>query len=185
MYSFVAVSGQIQAGFAGFPHSTSGATGPSTVVECGPHAEMASMSRRMASALGATGFLSFDFMIERATGNAFLLECNPRPNQVSHLGVRIGADLCSALMSGLRNGSACIGGRGSLDANTKSSELVTLFPQEWLHDPASPALQGYYHDVPWDDPSLIARFVRGGPGNACQNHCVERKRIWFQFLQGC
>ena len=156
MYSFVATAGRLHAGFAGFPRSTSTVTGPSTVVECGPHAGMAEASCRMAAAVGATGFVSFDFMIERGSGKAFLLECNPRPNQVSHLGERIGVDLCAALLAGLRAG---MGAATRPAAEPRSSEKVALFPQEWLRASDSPVLQECYHDVPWDDERLLLRLA--------------------------
>ena len=119
---------------------------------------MAASSERMVAALGATGFLSFDFMIERATGNAFLLECNPRPNHVTHLGGRLGVDLCSALHAGLRP-PARAGSRDTPPLGPHDSGTIALFPQEWLRAPDSAALHDGYHDVPWDDPDLVVRLA--------------------------
>jgi hypothetical protein len=39
-------------------------------------------------------------------------------------------------------------------------DIVTLFPQEWMRDPASPFLTSGYHDVPWEEPELLRACVR-------------------------
>jgi hypothetical protein len=39
-------------------------------------------------------------------------------------------------------------------------DTIALFPQEWIRDPQSPALQSAYHDVPWQEPALIRDCVR-------------------------
>ena len=158
MYTFVALHGRMLAGFAGLPRTTLSATGPSTVVEFRAHPELAEASARMVAALGATGFVSFDFVIETATGKAFLLECNPRPNQVSHLGKRMGVDLCATLLAGLRAGPvASDAASAPLVANR--CETITLFPHEWLRASDSPAFDTFHHDVPWDDATLLKRLA--------------------------
>lgn len=172
MYTLVAHAGQILAGFAGLPRTTANATGPSTVVDFGPHPDMAEASARMVRALGVTGFISFDFMIEHGTGKAYLLECNARPNQVSHLGARMGADFCAALLASLRAGAPA---PDVAPLEATHAETITLFPQEWLHAPASPAIAAHFHDVPWGDEPLIARMTaeavrrqpRKSPVRAC------------------
>lgn len=152
MYTAVALNGRMLAGFAGMPVTTNGAAGPSTVVELAHNDEMETASRLMIEATGATGFLSFDFMLERGTGKAFLLECNPRPNQVSHLGPRVGVDLARALASALRVPRRS-GPKAALSAT--SSSIVALFPAEWQRAPAGAAISEHFHDVPWDEPELM------------------------------
>jgi len=56
--------------------------------------------RRTAGALieawGLTGFIGFDFIVD-SQESAWLIECNPRPVSISHMGARVGEDLCRAL----------------------------------------------------------------------------------------
>jgi hypothetical protein len=40
-----------------------------------------------------------------------------------------------------------------------AGDVVALFPQEWMRDPASPYLTNAFHDVPWDDPALIRAWM--------------------------
>jgi hypothetical protein len=150
MYSCVARDGALLAGFAGMKQLTATPTGPSTVVRLGPHAEMARVAGTMVQALGATGFLAFDFLIEETTGRAFLLECNPRPNQVCHLGGRVGADLAKALAAG-ESGHAI---------EPDHERLITLFPQEWLARRTAETAADSEADVPCDDPKLFAFMLR-------------------------
>ena len=42
-------------------------------------------------------------------------------------------------------------------------EMIALFPNEWMRDPHSPFLRSAYHDVPFDDPALIADAHRRLP----------------------
>jgi hypothetical protein len=150
MYSCVAQSGALLGGFAGMKQQTATPTGPSTVVQLGPHGEMARAAGIMVGALGATGFLAFDFLIEETTGRAYLLECNPRPNQVCHLGGRVGVDLARALATG---------GTGHA-AEPDRERLITLFPQEWLAQRTAATAAGSEADVPCDDPRLVAFMLR-------------------------
>jgi len=150
MYSCVARNGVLLAGFAGMKRQTITPTGPSTVVQLGPHAEMARAAGIMVRALGATGFLAFDFLIEETTGRALLLECNPRPNQVGHLGDRVGADLAKALAAGESDHAI----------EPDRERLITLFPQEWLAQRRAETAAGSETDVPCDDPKLFAFMLR-------------------------
>ena len=151
MYCAVAVAGKLVAGFAGVTRQATSANGPSSVVWIGPDNEMEAAAAKMIAALGATGFIGFDFMIEAATGHAYLLECNPRPIQVSHLGARIGIDLCAAL-------AAELSGEQNPQPRSVTSETVALFPQEWQRDPAALAQCTEFRDAPLDDPRLM-RFM--------------------------
>ena len=152
MYTVAVHKGRVLAGFAGFALQTQSATGPSTIVRIGPHAEMAEASARLAGAMGATGFISFDFMIEAKTGKAYLLECNPRPIQIGHLGPRIGINLCDALARAVR-------GEVALQSGAANEATVAMFPQEWLRSPTTIAGLDAPLDVPWDDPELMRAMV--------------------------
>ncbi|ARN80810.1 hypothetical protein [Methylocystis bryophila] len=158
-YAALAWKGKMLAGFAGFVERASSANGPSCVVRLGAHEEMASASCALIAAAGATGFIGFDFMIEHATGKAFLLECNLRPVQATHLGSRIGVNLCEALADAIR-------GVPTPHPPPKREETVALFPQEWRRDPVGLADFRGFVDAPLDDPALLARMTGGKPLSA-------------------
>lgn len=148
MYCAVAIEGRIVAGFGGVALRTTGATGPSSIVRLGPHAEMAAASEKLCAAFGLTGFIGFDFMLEAATGRAYFLECNPRPIQVGHLASRLGTDLCGALACGLR--------RQEWERPTACrEETLALFPQEWQRNPQGIGALEMFVDVPWEDRALL------------------------------
>jgi hypothetical protein len=85
----------------------------------------------------------------------FMLECNPRPNQIFHLGHRVGADLCKTLANGLF-------GHQQPTARPKSKTVVPLFPQSWFFDEQA-ALAGVEElDVPRNDPSLLKFMLNRG-----------------------
>jgi hypothetical protein len=123
--------------------------GHATVVRRIDHPKMASAVEKMAKRLQLSGFHGFDFMLEESSGNAYLIEINPRATQVGHLSFGAGRDLPRALISALS-------GR-PIEAAPKASEndVIALFPQEWLRDPASPYLRSGYHDIPWNQPDLL------------------------------
>jgi hypothetical protein len=123
--------------------------GHATVVRRIDHQEMASAVEKMASRLQLSGFHGFDFMLAEGSRDAYLIEINPRATQVGHLAFGAGRDLPGALVSALAGRPA--------EATRKVSEndVIALFPQEWLRDPASPYLRSGYHDVPWNQPELL------------------------------
>lgn len=128
--------------------------GPSSVLRLIENAEMSAAAEKMVRRLGLTGILGFDFMLEADTGHAHLIEINPRATQVGHLALGAGRDLPAALYSAVS--------REPFRAAPKITEkdIVTLFPQEWMRDPASPFLTSGYHDVPWEEPELLRACVR-------------------------
>ncbi|MCB8881565.1 ATP-grasp domain-containing protein [Acidisoma cellulosilytica] len=133
-------------------------TGPSTVVRPIENADMAEASRRLVAALGCSGFVSFDFMLEPATGQASLIELNPRPIGTSHLGRLFGHDLCARLMQ-------CLDERFVPPAPVQSQppQAVALFPKEIErapHDLARLRKAGIYHDLPYDEPGVMAAYLR-------------------------
>jgi hypothetical protein len=93
-------------------------------------------------------------MLEAHTGNAHLIEINPRATQVGHLALGPGRDLPAALY-------AAISGEPFRAAKkVTENDTITLFPQEWMRDPASPFFTSGYHDVPWEEPELLRACVR-------------------------
>jgi len=130
------------------------AAGPSSVVRLIENAEMSATAEKLVRRLGLSGIHGFDFMLEGQTGNAHLIEINPRATQVGHLALGPGRDLPAALYS-------AVSGEPYRAAPTVThSDTITLFPQEWMRDPASAFLTSGYHDVPWEEPELLRACVR-------------------------
>jgi carbamoylphosphate synthase large subunit len=125
------------------------AAGPSSVLRRIQNADMSFAAETMVRALQLSGLHGFDFMLDPATGEAFLIEINPRATQVGHLTLGAGHDLPAALYA------AVTGQPVQPAAKLTDKEVIALFPQEWMRDPASPFLQSGYHDVPWDEPELL------------------------------
>jgi ATP-grasp domain len=128
--------------------------GPATVVRLIEDAEMSSAVERVVRRLNLSGVHGFDFIREECTGSAHLIEINPRATQVGHLTLGPGRDLPAALY-------AAVSGR-DLQAAPKITEndTIALFPHELRRDPMSTFLRSAYHDVPWEEPSLVADCLR-------------------------
>jgi hypothetical protein len=128
--------------------------GPSSVLRLIENAEMSAAAEKTVRRLGLSGIHGFDFMLEEHTGNAHLIEINPRATQVGHLALGPGHDLPAALYS-------AVSGKPLRTApKVTESEIIALFPQEWMRDPASAFLTSGYHDVPWEEPELLRACVR-------------------------
>jgi hypothetical protein len=129
------------------------AAGPATVMRLVDHAEIATAVEKMVRRLNLSGLHGFDFMLEAQTGDAYLIEINPRTTQVGHLAFGPGRDLATALVAALTG--------STVQARTKvGNETVALFPQEWTRDAASDFVLSGYHDVPWEEPELLAACIR-------------------------
>ncbi|MBS0559382.1 MAG: hypothetical protein JSR21_04945 [Proteobacteria bacterium] len=127
--------------------------GPSSLVRPIEHAGMRSSVAHLVGALGASGFLSFDFILD-SRDTAWLIELNARPIGTTHLGALLGEDLPAALLAASVGASPppvgpdLVGGRA-----------IALFPRELMREPADAGRfgrLGILHDVPYDDPILIA-----------------------------
>jgi hypothetical protein len=130
------------------------AAGPASVLRLIENPEMSSAVEKMARRLGLSGIHGFDFMLEANTGNAHLIEINPRATQVGHLALGPGRDLPAALYAALS------GEPFRAAPKVTEGDTITLFPQEWMRDPASPFLASGYHDVPWEEPELLRDCLR-------------------------
>ena len=128
--------------------------GPATVLRSIESAEMSSAVARIARRLNLSGMHGFDFVREECTGNAHLIEMNPRATQVGHLTFGPGRDLPAALYA------AVSGEDLNVAPKTTENDTIALFPQEWTRDPDSVFLRSAYHDVPWEEPSLVLGCVR-------------------------
>jgi hypothetical protein len=129
-------------------------SGPSSVLRLTENPEMAAATEKMARRLNLSGLHGFDFMLEGETGSAHLIEINPRATQIGHLALGPGRDLPAALYS------AFSGEPVHAAPKVTENDTITLFPQEWMRDPASSFLASGYHDVPWEEPELLRACVR-------------------------
>lgn len=129
-------------------------TGPATVLRLIENSDMSTAAEKMVRRLKLSGVHGFDFMLEAHSGNAHLIEINPRATQVGHLALGPGCDLPAALY-------AAITGKVVHESpKVTENDTITLFPHEWLRNPASPFLKSSYHDIPWEEPEFIRVCVR-------------------------
>lgn len=129
--------------------------GPATVLRVVEDTEMSAAAEKMIRRLNLSGMHGFDFMRAGDGGNTYLIEMNPRATQVGHLALGPGRDLSAALYSAVRGTSVLPGPR------VTENDTIALCPHEWLRDPNSPYLQSAYHDVPWEEPDLVAACGHG------------------------
>ncbi len=127
------------------------ANGPASVLQRIESDEMQETAVRIAAHLRLTGLHGIDY-IRDASGKAYVIEMNPRSPQTGSLSFGAGHDLISAL-------AGHIDGAPHTPRPRLESDLVALFPQEWMREPASPYLTSGFHDVPWDDPSVLTAVI--------------------------
>lgn len=126
-----------------------GATGPSSVNVGIESKEIEKAAEIVAREMKYTGFGSLDFIIDEKTQRPYVIELNPRPIPTSHFSSELCAvDLCVSLYKGLN----------SIALETKPFRpfMVALFPNEKRRDPNSECIRDGYHDVPKNDPELMA-----------------------------
>jgi biotin carboxylase len=148
MFCVAALEGRYLGGFAGMRSATVAANGPSTSVWLGDIPELTEPISRIIAATHASGFLAFDFMWDESNREYVLLECNPRPNQVFHLGEKVGANLGAALVAALE-------GRPGRIATPSGEANLHLFPQYWFSNPEGALADVSKLDVPRRDKSLF------------------------------
>jgi hypothetical protein len=127
------------------------ANGPASVLRRIESDEMDRAAARLAAQFGLSGLHGLDY-VRDDQGQAHLIEINPRGPQTSYLSFGAGHDLVSALASR-------VDGHARPPRPCVANDVVALFPQEWMRDPASPYLTTAFHDVPWDDPALIRAWM--------------------------
>jgi biotin carboxylase len=145
------VKGRAMAAFSFLKHTVAMRFGPTSVAKFERRDDILIQSREIFEECGLNGFAGFDYMID-ADGRAHLIEINPRIMPTGHFGDCFGVDLAAAFLAGVR-------ARDAQPAKPPTHEFVALFPAEWMRDPESPHLASAYHDVPWDDPPLLAAMI--------------------------
>jgi len=129
--------------------------GQTSVVRFVESAETHAVAETLCRAFGINGLFCLQFIICAETGHANLLEINRRIVTHMHMGDRVGIDLPSHLAAAL-NGAVppeAVRPRGP------AQPTVTVFPREWLRDPASRHLRDLPVDVPWDEPELFEALL--------------------------
>ncbi len=127
--------------------------GPSTVLQLIDNREMAEAAETIVRRLRLSGLHGFDFILEEGTGKAYVIEANPRATQVCHLRLGAGHDLPASLY-------AFFTGEPPDVTSVIDRQVIALFPQAWVQNPASEYLQSGYHDVPWDEPELVRACMK-------------------------
>lgn len=151
---FVARAGVLLAGFTfQVLHQFPAIKGPSSAVQLVEFPDLLEAVRKLVAWFGFTGFADAEFRIEEGTGRRYLIEINPRPVPQCHLGPVMGHDLCRALAVSFDGGEIVPPVQPIVDK-------IAFFPAELKRDSSSPLLTMAYHDVPWDDPPLLAWHLR-------------------------
>ena len=147
--------GEVLAGASVEVVQASGDTGPASVVRVIDHPEMADATARLVRRLGLSGFCGVDFILD-ASGSAHLIELNARTTTICYLALDVQSDMTGALYAKLAR---------TMQRPLASirHDLITFFPHELWRDPKSKFLVGAYHDVPWDEPQLVAAYLRPDP----------------------
>jgi biotin carboxylase len=131
------------------------ALGAGSVTRYVRDAPIADANARLVTALGMSGFGGASYIVDPANGRACLIEINRRIVPATHAARHAGVDLAAAFMCAVR-GDAW---PGPADTPPGREMTMTLFPQEWLRDRASPHFAKAPTDAPWDDPRLFAAML--------------------------
>jgi predicted ATP-grasp superfamily ATP-dependent carboligase len=137
--------------------------GPSSARELADHPAMDSILEKIGGMTGFHGFCGVDWIRDPRDDSLRVLELNPRPTPCYHLGPLAGVDFArsvTAMLAGDR-----VLQRPRLPGTRR--RLVYLFPQHLTRCIESGDLEGLsrwlpgmaIHDVPWDDPVMLARQV--------------------------
>lgn len=132
---------------------TAKAKGPAAVVRVVDDPQMLLAATKLVKRLRLSGFCGLDFMVDDRTGEANLIEINARATQTCHLPLGSGRDLPASLIAAFYGGSERPGAR------VTACDTIALFPLAWQHDPSGDFTRGAYHDVPWEEPTLVRAGV--------------------------
>lgn len=129
-------------------------TGCSSVVRIVENRQMMETSERLSAKLKLSGFFGFDFMIENRTGIAYLIEMNARCTPICHLQLGPGRDMVGTFCAEMA------GSQPNWRPKITSRDTIAYFPKAWQWNPKSDLLRTSFHDVPWEDPALLADLIR-------------------------
>jgi hypothetical protein len=115
---------------------------------------MKRVAELVTSRLRLSGFYGLDFIIEARTGEPYLIEMNPRCTQLGHIEFT-GEGSLAGVYSALLRGEA----RPPIVQNAVREDKIALFPQAFAAgEVCRPYLAGSYHDVPSEEPRLVAEL---------------------------
>jgi hypothetical protein len=147
--------------------ATTAVTGPASVVRGCANTEVRDTAVRLAQSLGASGLLGFDFIVT-PSGRAYFLEINARATPTSALVCRDGADLLGAMYQDVT-------GAPPRPRKMIAADTVAFFPHEIGRDPRSPYLAHGHHDIPEDEPDLVAfglSTIGAEAASAARQYCT-------------
>lgn len=136
-----------------------GRIGPPSVIQRVDCPQIKEATERLAGCFGLSGLHGLDFIRDSA-GRVHLLEINPRATQGGTLAFGPGRDLAAGISGYLSEGIHC---RSAIPNDT-----VVFFPGEWLRNPESEVLASAHHDVPWDDPAVLAAALKNATFPPCR-----------------
>jgi hypothetical protein len=147
--------GRVLAGIAVEVLSSTGQTGPATVVRVIDNPEIMNAAAVLARRLNLSGFFGLDFMLEQGTGNAYLIEMNPRCTTLCHLQLGKERDLVGAMVAELSG--------EPLVENPPVTEngVIAYFPQAWTSNDR--LLPSSFQDIPEGEPELVQELLRPWP----------------------
>lgn len=119
--------------------------GPSTTLRFAREPVLIEPTRRLLQRLGYSGFGSIDYL-RIPNHEPLFIEFNPRATPICHLGGKLGVNLVQAFL----DGNACD------NSAVRDGQRVALFPQELKRDPSGAGLADCWHDIPEDEPDLVA-----------------------------
>jgi hypothetical protein len=126
--------------------------GPSCVVRRLHDKEMTEAAAKVAARYGMSGLHGLDYMRD-GDGVAHLIEINPRATATCNLSFGPGHDALAAL-------AQCISSEPVAARPSIPEEIVALFPNELVRNPASPFLETAYHDIPLADPGVARSLLQ-------------------------
>jgi biotin carboxylase len=129
-----------------------GANGQASVLRYARNDDLLLHAAQLYAALELNGFAGLDYIVD-ASGRPWLLEVNQGIVPKSHFSECFGVDLAASMLALLR-------GTPIPEPRAPVAEYVALFPNEWLRDPRSPYLHNGFHDVPWEDPGVLAAMIQ-------------------------
>ncbi len=144
--------GEVLAGLSVEVVQCDGATGPASVVRAADHPEMADATARLVRRLGMSGFCGVDFILD-AAGRAHFIEINARTTTICYLARDAQSDMIGALYAQLTH-------TARREVEPARHDVVAFFPHELWRDPKSKFLVEAYHDVPWEEPQLVAAYLK-------------------------
>jgi hypothetical protein len=136
--------------------AANGPTGAAMIVRLLRHEEIEQAARLLARRFTLSGLHGLDFVLEEGTDAAYMIEMNPRATQLGHLNLFPQGSLAHALAAMLMEDTAA-----PADSTPRiHGDTIVLFPLAWKANPANPLLIEAFHDVPWEQPTLVRELLR-------------------------